>query len=157
MPHQIYQSIGNPTLSKQKEYATMADRKRNEDALESVVSAWTMQYAAEEAEAVLQKARVPAHKVHKAKDVFDDPQLKHRKYFVPLNHPSMGEQKYEVQSCFILHEPTRRRITKPSPCLGEHNEYVFKKFLKLTDDEIAEHIIDGSITTEIPGGMKISM
>ena len=150
------QAIGNTALSKQKEYATLADRKRNEEALEKLVSAWTLQHASEEAEAILQKAKVPAHKVYKPKDVFDDPQLKHRKYFVPLNHPSMGEQKYEVQSCFVLHETTRQ-ITKPSPCLGEHNEYVFKEFLKLTDDEIAEHIIDGSITTEIPGGMKISM
>jgi crotonobetainyl-CoA:carnitine CoA-transferase CaiB-like acyl-CoA transferase len=39
----------------------------------------------------------------------------------------------------------------PSPCLGEHNEYVFKELLGLTDDEIAEHIIEGSITTEMPG------
>ena len=46
------------------------------------------------------------------------------------------------------------QLTMPSPLVGEHNEYVFKELLKMSDDEIAEHIIDGSITTEFVG--KIS-
>jgi crotonobetainyl-CoA:carnitine CoA-transferase CaiB-like acyl-CoA transferase len=49
---------------------------------------------------------------------------------------------------------TPRELNKPSPLIGEHNEYVFKELLGMTDDEIAEHIIDGSITTELAGPMK---
>jgi len=150
------QVIGNSTLSTQREYAALADRKRNEDALEKLVTAWTIKHTAEEVEAIMQKAGVPAHKVYKPKDVYNDRQLKHRNYFVPLKHPVMGEQKFEMQSCYILSK-TPRRITRPSPCLGEHNEYVFKELLKMTDDEIAERIIEGSITTEIPGGMKVTL
>jgi len=105
---------------------------------------------------MMQKAGVPAHKVYKPKDVYNDQQLRHRNYFIPLKHPVMGKQQFEMQSCYILSK-TPRQIKKPSPCLGEHNEYVFKELLKMTDDEIAEHIIDGSITTEIPGGMKVTM
>jgi hypothetical protein len=41
--------------------------------------------------------------------------------------------------------------------LGEHNEYVFKELLKMEDDEIAEHIIDGSITTQLAQAFKMSM
>ena len=65
----------------------------------------------------------------------------------------MGEQKFEPQSCFILCK-TPRELNKPSPCLGEHNEYVFKQFLGMSDEEIAEHIIDGSITTQLQGKMS---
>ena len=68
----------------------------------------------------------------------------------------MGEQKFEMQSCYILSK-TPRRIKRPSPCLGEHNEYVFKELLGMTDEEIAQHIIDGTITTEITGGMKVTL
>jgi len=32
--------------------------------------------------------------------------------------------------------------------LGEHNEYVYKEVLGLSDDEIADLLIDGVITTE---------
>jgi crotonobetainyl-CoA:carnitine CoA-transferase CaiB-like acyl-CoA transferase len=29
-------------------------------------------------------------------------------------------------------------IRKPPPCLGEHNDYVFKQVLGMSDEEIAE-------------------
>ena len=61
-----------------------------------------------------------------------------------------------MQSCYILSK-TPRRIKRTSPCLGEHNEYVFKELLGMTDEEIAQHIIDGTITTEITGGMKVTL
>ena len=67
----------------------------------------------------------------------------------------MGQQKYEAQACFILSK-TPRLLDKPSPCLGEHNEYVFKELLKMTDDEIAEYIIDGGVTTEFTGSISSS-
>ena len=86
-------------------------------------------------------------------DVYKDPQLAARHYFTPLEHAVMGVQKFEPQSCFILSKAPRE-ITIPSPCLGEHNEYVFKELLGMSDDEIAEHIIDGSITTELAEPMK---
>ena len=48
---------------------------------------------------------------------------------------------YPQQADFILSK-TPRETTRPSPCLGEHNEYVYKELLGMTDDEIAEHIVD---------------
>jgi benzylsuccinate CoA-transferase BbsF subunit len=152
----LCQAIGNPDLSSQKEYATLSDRKKNEETLEKLVTSWTSGRTAEEAEITLQQHGVPAQKVYKSADVYLDPQLKSRTYFVPLQHPLMGEQKYEAHSCFILSK-TPRQVTLPSPCLGEHNEYVFKELLKMSDEEIAEHLIDGSITTQLPVAFKASM
>jgi hypothetical protein len=37
--------------------------------------------------------------------------------------------------------------------VGQHNEYVFKELIGMSDDEIAEHIIDGSITTQMDAPM----
>ena len=67
----------------------------------------------------------------------------------------MGKQKYEAQACFILSK-TPRQIINPSPCVGEHNECVFRDMVGMSDDEFAEHIIDGSITTEVEGKMTSS-
>jgi benzylsuccinate CoA-transferase BbsF subunit len=150
------QVIGQPGLSSKTGYATLAGRKRHEDELENIVSAWTGQHTAAEAEAVLQKAGIPAQAVQKHSDVYLDSQLKHRNHFVPLNHPVMGRQNYEPQSCFILSK-TPRQLTAPSPCLGEHNGYVFKALLGMSDEEIAKHVMDGSITAELPGEFKVSM
>jgi len=141
------QIIGSPELATNQKFATLADRKKNEDKLEKIVTGWTLRHKTEDIEQLLQKDGIPANVVEKPSDIYNDPQIAHRKYFTPLHHPFMGNQKFEAQACFILSK-TPRLLDKPSPCIGEHNEYVFKEFLKMTDDEIAEHIIDGSITTE---------
>ena len=150
------QAIGQPELSAQARFAALSERKSNENELEGLVTSWTLKYSPEEAEIILQKAGIPAHRVEKHAEVYQDPQLKQRNYFVPLNHPVMGEQSYEPQSCFLLSK-TPRQVTRPSPCLGEHNEYVFKNLLGMSDEEISEHIVEGSITTELPGKFKVSM
>lgn len=149
-------AIGRPSLAEDEAYASLAARKKNEDALEKIVAEWTSGLVPEEAEVVLQKAGVPSHIVSRPKDVYQDAQLKERGYFVPLEHPVMGTQSYEPQSSFILSK-TPRRVERPSPCLGEHNEFVFKELLGMSNDEVAEHIADGSITTELPGQFKVSM
>jgi crotonobetainyl-CoA:carnitine CoA-transferase CaiB-like acyl-CoA transferase len=149
------QAAGNPGLTSDKEYSTLAQRKKNEEALDKLVKAWTQNHTAEEIEAVLQKAGVPANVVEKPSDIYLDPQLESRHYFTALEHPVMGKPKYDAQGCFILSK-TPRRLVRPSPCVGEHNEFVFKDLLKMTDEEIAEHLIDGSITTEFVGKMTSS-
>ena len=145
-------AIGNPALAGQKEFATLADRKKNEDKLEAIVTAWTRQHTPEEVESILQKAGMAVHMVSRPSDVYQDKQLDARQYFTPLDHEVMGKQKFEPQSCFIMSK-TPRQITMPSPLLGQHNEYVFKELVGMSDDEIAEHIIDGSITTQMDGPM----
>jgi benzylsuccinate CoA-transferase BbsF subunit len=147
--------IGNPALASQPDYATLADRKKNEVSLEKLVTAWTSQHTADEVEDRLQKAGIPSNMVERPSDIYKDPQLTSRPYFTELEHPVMGKQKFEPQSCFILSK-TPRQINLPSPCLGEHNEYVFKELLKMTDDEIAEYLINGAITTELVGKMTSS-
>ena len=150
------QAMNRPDLAKRKKFVTLPERKKNEDELEKLVADWTRSLVPEEAESLLQKGGVPSHILAKPKDVYEDVQLKERSYFMPIDHPVMGKQSYEPQSSFILSK-TPRQIKSPSPCLGEHNGLVFKDFLGMSDDEVSEHIADGSITTELPGQFKVSM
>jgi crotonobetainyl-CoA:carnitine CoA-transferase CaiB-like acyl-CoA transferase len=148
-------AIGNPALSFDPRYASLGQRKRNEDELDHLVGDWTAARSVDQVEATLQQAGIPCNRVEKASDVYQDPQLAQRRYFTPMEHAVMGKQKYEAQACFILSK-TPREIYMPSPLVGEHNEYVFKELLRMSDDEIAENIIDGSITTEFTGKMTSS-
>jgi benzylsuccinate CoA-transferase BbsF subunit len=152
----LCEAMDLPALSGDIRFATLQQRKKNEDELEKIIEDWTQRKKAEDIESLLQKAGVPANKVARPADVFADPQLQARQYFTELPHSAMGLQKFEAQSCFILSE-SPREIRTPSPNLGEHNEYVFKNLLGLSDEEISERIIDGSITTEITGQFKASM
>ena len=149
-------AIGNPGLAQKATFANLEQRKKNEKELESIVGKWTSKYTAQQVENILQSAGIVANIVSKPSDIYEDLQLKHRNYFTPLNHPVMGKQAFEPQSCFMLSK-TPREVTMPSPCLGEHNLYVFKELLGMTDDEIADHIVDGSITTELAADFHISM
>jgi crotonobetainyl-CoA:carnitine CoA-transferase CaiB-like acyl-CoA transferase len=149
------QVTGKAELANNKDFSSLDLRKKNEDALDKLVTAWTLTHTAPDIEAMLQKAGIPSNVVEKPSDIYKDPQLEARHYFTQLEHPTMGKQKYEAQGGFILSK-TPRDINRPSPCVGEHNEYVFKELLKMSDDEIAEHLIDGSITTEFVGRMTSS-
>jgi crotonobetainyl-CoA:carnitine CoA-transferase CaiB-like acyl-CoA transferase len=147
--------IGNPVLARNKEYSNSFQRKKHEDILDRLVTDWTLTQNVEDAETALQKAGIPSNLVEKASDIYVDPQLEARGYFTTLEHAAMGRQKYEAQACFILSK-TPRKIITPSPCVGEHNECVFRDMIGMNDDELAEHIIDGSITTQVEGGMTSS-
>jgi len=149
-------ATGNPEWTKKTEFSTLAQRKQNEDELERLVTSWTMNRTAYQVESILQSAGVAANIVEKSSDVYDDAQLKCRDYFVRLPHPVMGKQAFEPQAGFILSK-TPREVTRPAPCLGEHNQYVFTELLGMSDDEVADHIIDGSITTELGGVFKANM
>ena len=132
-------------------FATAPARKDNEDVLEELIGAWTERHSPEEVMEHLQSAGVSAGLVATTEDLFNDPQLKHREHFKTLVHEYVGEHSYEAPSFHfsgVPHPPQR-----PAPLLGEHNEYVFKELLGYSDDEIAEFLIGGAITTEadLPG------
>lgn len=141
------QAIDNPGWAMGQKFNTFIGRKKNEDELDSLIAEWTSNHTAEQVETIMQAVGVCASVVEKSSDLFEDPQLKHRRFYVRLSHPEMGNPAYQQQADFILSK-TPREITMPSPCLGQHNEYVYKEILGMTDDEIADHIADGSITTE---------
>jgi benzylsuccinate CoA-transferase BbsF subunit len=149
-------ALGDPAWAQQQKFSSLALRKKNEDELDKFVTEWTLAQTVQQAEDVLQRAGVACNKVEKSSDVYQDPQLAYRHRFSRLDHAVMGSQEFEAQATFILSK-TPREIDRPSPCLGEHNEYVFRQLLGLTEEEYAQHIADGSITTKMTRELKPNM
>ena len=122
-------------------FATLLGRKEHEDELERLLEEWTSARAAEEVMETLQAAGVPSAVVQTAEDVLDkDPHLKERGYYVYLDHPEAGRTAYDGPPFRLSKTPGRLR--SPAPCLGEHTEYVCKEILKLSDEEIAQLVVD---------------
>jgi len=44
---------------------------------------------------------------------------------------------------------------RPGPGLGEHNEYVYRQILGFSDDEIADMLVEGMITTDADAPTKM--
>ncbi|MEE8472289.1 MAG: CoA transferase, partial [Dehalococcoidia bacterium] len=82
---------GHPGWTREPRFATMADRKQNEDELEALVAVWTLGRSAEEVMALMQAGGVAAGVVQNAEDILDkDPQLRHRGHIQKLDHTEMG-------------------------------------------------------------------
>ena len=100
------------------------------------LAAWCRGRDAFGAAETLREAGVPASVVQRPSDLHDDPQLKHRGFFVTLNHPVMGPTPYDGPA--TIYSRTPQRLRSPAPCLGEHNEQVLAALLGMEAGEIAE-------------------
>lgn len=137
--------VGKPEWRGMPEFATILERKKNEDLLDRLIQEWTIKYVPEQVEYMLQAAGVPCHTVLTTKELYEDVQLRHRNHYQPLEHAAMGVHNYESLAHRLSKTPFE---LKPGPCLGQHNEYVFKEIIGLSEDEIADLLIEGVITND---------
>jgi len=141
----LCQVIGKPELLTDSRFATFDARKDNEDELDKIISGWSANHTAEQVETMMQDAGIAASVAENVADVFNDPQIKHREFFQLLKHSVIGEHNYRGLGFQLSKTPDARFA---GPALGEHNEYVFKELLGMSDDEISDALVDGAITTE---------
>jgi crotonobetainyl-CoA:carnitine CoA-transferase CaiB-like acyl-CoA transferase len=145
--------VGHAEWIGDSRFATLEARKKNEDELENLIGKWTEGREPEDVMDIMQQAGVPAGVVGAGigGDMFEDPQLKHRNHFRRLDQQVIGNHVYNAPSYHLSKTPNH--IFKAGPSLGEDNEYVYRDILGYTDDEIAEFLIEGVITTEqdVPG------
>lgn len=127
--------MGNPEWVKDSRFLTPSARKENEDELDKLIEAWTINQPAEQVMLKLQQARVAAGVIQDGRDLLQDPQLKHRQRYVKLDHPEIGIHSYEALSCRLSKTPAEIRR---SPLFAEHNEYIYTKVLGLSDEEFIE-------------------
>jgi len=129
-------ALGNPAWTKAEKFATLLNRRENHDELDQHIEAWTVTQNKYEAMHLLQKERVPAGPVMSEEDCYKDPHVAERDFFVEMTQQWCGTHRYPGFPWRYANTPQEAKL--PPPGLGEHNEYVFKQILKLTDEEYAE-------------------
>lgn len=135
--------IGNVAWTSNPKFAALSVRKENEDELDKLVEAWTINYSAEEVMSMMQTAGVPAGVVQTAEDLQEhDPQLKHRHLYWSLHHPEVGEYVAPRTVCPLS---KCQFALQRAPLLGEHNEYALKEIIGMSDEEISDLVIEGVI------------
>jgi crotonobetainyl-CoA:carnitine CoA-transferase CaiB-like acyl-CoA transferase len=137
----LHRALGDPDWARDQRFATLAGRKEHEDELERRIEAWTSQRSPEEVMETLQPAGVPAAVVQNARDCLEsDPHLRQREYYVYLDHPEAGRTAYDGPGFRLSKTPAQYRT--PAPCLGEHTQQVCKEILGLSDEEIADLMVE---------------
>ncbi len=84
----------------------------------------------------LRRAGVPAYVVLRAPDLHQDPQLLHRQFFVPLDHPRVGPALYDGP--VTLFSGTPAVLRNSGPAVGHDTFDVMTRILGYGEDEVAE-------------------
>jgi len=138
--------MGNPEWSSREQYTTLLGRKQREDEIYDLVAQWTRIRTAEEVESLLTATGIPASVVESTSYLMEkDSHLESRGFFRNIKHSVIGDH-INRGPAFKMSRSEDCQFS--GPALGEHNEYVFKELLGMTDEEMAEGIKEGGITTE---------
>jgi len=141
----LCRALGNPDWMCDEKFATADSRLHNHDELDKYLEEWTCRHDHYEVMYILQKEGVAAGPVLDQRDAYHDAQLQCRGFFEVVSHREAGTHLYP--GMLFKMDKTPLSIRKPPPCLGEHNDYVFKDVIGMSDDEIAalekEQIIGG--------------
>jgi formyl-CoA transferase len=135
--------MGRPELADDERYSSHGARGTNMAELDDLIAAWTATREAGALLAGLHEGGVPAGRIYRAKDMFEDPHFAAREAIVRLVHPELGE--LPMQGVFPRLSATPGRVRHMGPELGEHNDDIYRGLLGLGDDEIAGLTSDGVI------------
>ncbi len=127
--------MGKPGWAADERFSTALNRKRNEDALDANIGAWTATLDPHEAMSRLQAAGVPAGVVQQTDDLIDrDEHLRARGYWEKGVHPRWGEVHYHGVPIRLSESP--QAPFEMGVELGASNDYVFGELLGLSQGEI---------------------
>ena len=134
--------VADPALQEEA-FPSAESRWLSQDRLDSIIEAWTMERTPEEAVALLQRAGVASMPVIGAIGLLDDDHLTERGLFQEVQHPVIG--RTTVVGAPWRFDGERPEVPEPAPLLGQHNDYVLKEILGLSEDEIRELHADGAL------------
>lgn len=147
----LCRAMGNPAWANDERFADTISRHRNQDELDRLIEEWTSQHDHYAVMFALQREGVAAGAVLDDRDAYNDPHLKDRGFFEELTHPDCGTHLYP--GIMWKMSKTPNAIRTPPCSLGEHNEYVYKELLGVSNKEYAQLEKEGHIGTEPAPGV----
>jgi len=119
--------MGKPNLTGDKRFFNVVGRLQNEEELDKIVTEWTCMRSHTDVMQQLQKAGIACGPVYSAEELYSDPQLRSRGFFVETSHAEAG--KREVPGLFAKLGRTPGAISGPDPLLGQHTDWVLHHLL----------------------------
>ena len=114
--------LGCSEWSKDERFATNPARVRNHSELDPRLRAEFAKRTRDDLIAALDVAGVPCAPINTVPEVFEDPQIKHRRMLRSLPHPTAGQVPQVVSPLNFVNEPLS--FDRPPPLLGEHTDEI---------------------------------
>jgi len=134
---------GRPELAADERYRTNAGRVANRGLLVPEIDRLCRQKTTRQWLDALAPVGVPCGPINNLAEVFDEPQVKHRKMRFDLPHPQ-GGQVPQVRNP-VLYSRTNLEYRDAPPLLGQHTAEVLKRELGLAAGELQSLKTDGTI------------
>ena len=126
--------MGQPALATDTRFATAVERYANQDPLEELIAAWTAEHEDRDLMHRLQAVGVIAAMVYPQPELFDDPHLQARGYFMELEYPEVPRRRYPAPMAQFEELPLLP-VRGPAPTLGQHNREILQGILGLSDEQ----------------------
>jgi benzylsuccinate CoA-transferase BbsF subunit len=133
--------MGNPEWTQDDDFSTFLARKKNEQRLNRLMEEWTSKHKPEEIMSQLQAEGVAAGVLQNARDLYNDMQLKERECFWTDEHKELGKFTYLGQPSRLSLTPAK--LYRSAPSIGEHNEYICREILGMSEDDFQLCLIEG--------------
>ena len=128
------QAAGCPELAQEPRFKTMSQRIVHRTELIPLIADVMRTRSKREWIELLEAANVPCGPINNMKEVFEDPQVRHRELRVDIAHPSGGSASVVRSPLRLSETPVEYRLAPPT--LGQHNEEILKGLLGRSDSDL---------------------
>lgn len=129
---------GQAQLASDPKYSTNRARVEHRKVLIPILRELTQQKTSEVWLEVLATAGVPAGPVNDIKQVFDDPQIRHREMELTMPYPQADKGEVSLIANPIRFSETPISYRHAPPVLGQHTNEILKEYLALSDEQIEQ-------------------
>ena len=133
LANRIGPEIGQPGLAKDARLVTIAERRKNQALMWTLITKFAEKYTKREFMAILNPLDVPCGPIMSTLDLATDEHVRGRDMWVELDHPQRGRWWNVGMPIKLSASPAR---IERSPLLGEHTESVLKEVLGYDDAKI---------------------
>jgi crotonobetainyl-CoA:carnitine CoA-transferase CaiB-like acyl-CoA transferase len=136
-------AMQQPELRDDPRFKTLAERARNGDAINGIVTAWTMSLAATTIEERCVASDVPVATAYTAADIFADAHMAARGDLVTVDDPVLGAIRQQAPAVRV--DGVSPTAPTGAPRLGEHNREVWCDLVGLSGAELVSYETAGIV------------
>jgi glutaryl-CoA transferase len=125
---------GCPELAEEARFRTNSQRIVHRAELIPLIAEIMRTRAKQEWIQVLEEATVPCGPINNMKEVFEDPQVRHRELRVDIPHPLGGAASVVASPMRFSQTPVEYRMAPP--LLGQHNDEIYRGLLGKSEADI---------------------
>lgn len=134
--HNLLTAMGREDLRDDPRYSSPAARVENRTLVDATIEAWSKALPKMEIFAIAKERRIPLAPVRTVGEVMHDRHMHERGFLDDIEHDEIGP--ITVPTSPLRFHGADRRVTTPSPKLGQHNHEVYGGWLGLSAGEIAK-------------------